>query len=89
MDQVEELSRDLVAMVVPQVGHLVETGDVCEPYRLVDGDGAVVEAVAEYFRDLQAAGRSTATLRSYGLDLLRWFRFLWAVGVPWKRATRM
>lgn len=29
--------------------------------------------------DLQAAGRSRATVRSYGMDLLRWFRFLWAV----------
>ena len=83
MDQAEEEpSRDLVAMVVPQVGRLVETGNVCDPYRLVDGDEAVVEAVTEYFRDLQAAGRSTATLRSYGLDLLRWFRFLWAIGIP-------
>ena len=89
MDQAEELSRDLVAMVVPQVGRLVETGGVCDPYRLVDGDEAVVEAVTEYFRDLQAAGRSTATLRSYGLDLLRWFRFLWAIGIPWNRATRI
>jgi integrase len=88
MDQVEEPSRDLAAMVVPQVGRLVETGDVCDPYRLVDGDGSVVGAVTEYFRDLQAAGRSVATLRSYGLDLLRWFRFLWAIGVPWHRATR-
>ena len=89
MDQAEESSRDVVAMVVPQVGHLAETGDVCDPYRLVDGNGAVVEAVTEYFRDLQAAGRSTATLRSYGLDLLRWFRFLWAIGIPWSRATRI
>jgi integrase len=76
-------------MVVPQVGRLAETGDVCDPYRLVDGAGVVVEAVTEYFRDLQAAGRSTATLRSYGLDLLRWFRFLWAIGIPWSRATRI
>jgi hypothetical protein len=30
-----------------------------------------------------------ATLRSYGMDLLRWFRFLWAVGVWWDRATRL
>ena len=89
MDQAEELSRDLVAMVVPQLGHLAETGDVCDPYWLVDGDGAVVEAVTAYFRDLQAAGRSAATLRSYGLDLLRWFRFLWAIGIPWDRATRI
>ena len=41
-----------------------------------------------YFRDLRAAGRSSATLRGYGLDLLRWFRFLWAIGVAWDRATR-
>jgi hypothetical protein len=88
MYQAQELPRDLAAMVVPQAGRLVETGDVCEPYRLVGGDGAVVEAVAEYLRDLQAAGRSAATLRSYGLDLLRWFRFLGAVGVPWNQATR-
>lgn len=89
MDQLEESSRDLVAVVMPQVGHLAETVDVCEPYRLVDGDGVVVEAVTEYFRDLRAAGRSTATLRSYGLDLLRWFRFLWAIDVSWNRVTRI
>jgi site-specific recombinase XerD len=89
MDHVEQPSRDLVAMVVPQVGHLAETGDGWDPYRLVDGDGGVVEAVTEYFRDLQAAGRSTTTLRSYGLDLLRWFRFLWALDIPWSRATRV
>ncbi|MGP4029673.1 site-specific integrase [Actinomadura sp. 3N407] len=45
--------------------------------------------MASFFRDLQAAGRSMATVRSYGLDLLRWFRFLWAIGVPWERATRV
>src|SRR5881394_3771631 len=42
-----------------------------------------------YFRDLQAAGRTEATVRSYGNDLLRWFRFLWAIDVPWDRATRV
>jgi integrase len=47
-----------------------------------------VEAVAAFFRDLLAAGRSAATVRSYGLDLLSWFRFLWALGVPWDQAAR-
>jgi len=89
MDLAGELSRDLVTMVVPQVGRLVDTGEVHDPCRLVDGDEVVVEAVTEYFRDLQAAGRSTATLRSYGMDLLRWFRFLWAADVGWQRATRL
>ena len=74
---------------MPLAGALQATGDPWEPYRLVDAGGAAVEAVAEYFRDLQAAGRSEATLRSYGMDLLRWFRFLWAVEVAWDRATRV
>ena len=44
--------------------------------------------MAAFFGDLLAAGRSEATVRSYGIDLLRWFRFLWAIGVAWDRATR-
>ena len=74
--------------VVGQVGGLVDTGDRAEPFRLVDPAGEVVPAVAAYFRELQASGRSAATLRSYGMDLLRWFRFCWAVGLAWDRATR-
>ena len=76
-------------MAPPQVGRLVATGDPWEPYRLTDAAGAPVEAVSTWFRELQAAGRSPATTRSYGMDLLRWFRFLWAVGVAWDRATRV
>lgn len=82
-------SRDLARLVVPAVGSLTATGYPWEPYRLFDADGVVVGPVASYFRDLQASGRSTATLRSYGMDLLRWFRFTWAVGVPWSQATRV
>ena len=82
--------RDLAALVVPQAGRLLATGNRYEPYRLADPDGAVVEAVAAYFRDLLAGGRAASTIRSYGLDLLRWFRFLWAgSGVAWDRATRV
>ncbi|GDY34045.1 integrase [Gandjariella thermophila] len=76
-------------MVVPQVGALVATDTCEEPYRLLDPSGTVVEPVAGFLLDLQAAGRSVATLRSYGMDLLRWFRFLWAVGVAWDRASRI
>ena len=83
----ELVSSDRAAIVVPLVGQLTSTGEELEPYRLLGPTGAVVQAVSEWFADLQAAGRSTATLRSYGLDLLRWFRFLWAIEVPWARAT--
>jgi hypothetical protein len=65
--------RDLAALVLPQSGRLVTTGNRYEPYRLLDPDGAVVEAATAWFRDLLAAGRAASTVRSYGLDLLRWF----------------
>jgi hypothetical protein len=56
--------------------------------RLVGADGKAVGAVGAYFGHLQAAGRAEPTVRSYGMDLLRWFRFLWASGLAWDRATR-
>jgi integrase len=80
--------RDLAVLVVPQAGALQATDELFEPYRLVDPAGSVVGPAAAFLADLQACGRSAATLRSYALALLRWFRFAWAVGVPWDQATR-
>jgi site-specific recombinase XerD len=85
----QESAPDLAVLVVPQAGRVVAIGDPWEPWRLIDADGVVVQPVAAYLRDLQASGRSAATARSYALDLLRWFRFLWASGVGWDRATRI
>ncbi|WP_327341001.1 site-specific integrase (plasmid) [Streptomyces sp. NBC_01324] len=85
----EEEHRDLAALVVPGVGSLLATGSRWEPYRLLDPSGAGVQAVTDYFRDLQAAGRTESTVRSYGMALLRWFRFLWAIDVSWDRASRL
>jgi hypothetical protein len=67
--------RDLASLIVARVGALAETGDVWEPWQLLDPTGEVVAPVATW-------------LRSYGMDLLRWFRFLWAVEVCWNHATR-
>jgi integrase len=89
MDETWAGSRDLAVLVVPAVGRLVESGDAWEPFALVDSAGERVDAVGVFLRDLQAAGRAKMTARSYGMDLLRWFRFLWAVEVPWDRATRV
>lgn len=75
-------------MVIPRRGALEATGNPFEPYRLIDAGGVIVAPAAAYLRDLQACGRAAATQRSYGMDLLRWFRFLWAVGVGWDQATR-
>ena len=68
-------------MVVPQCGSLEATGDLFAPFRLVDADGVVVGAASAFFAELSACGRPATTQRSYGMDLLRWFRFLWGVGV--------
>src|SRR6266699_2460179 len=84
----DDLHRDMGSLVVARVGFLQATGGPWDPYRLVDPSGEVVGPVTVYLRDLQAAGRPAATQRSYGLDLLRWFRFCWATGTPWDQATR-
>lgn len=73
--------RDLAALVIPQQGVLQEAADPFEPYRLLDPAGAPVGPVAAFLRDLEACGRPAATQRSYGLVLLPWSRFLWAVDV--------
>ncbi len=38
-------------------------------------------------RALALSDMSPLTSRSYGYDLLRWFRILWALDVAWERAT--
>ena len=83
-----ESARDLGSLVVPAAGALVETGDLWEPYYLSGPGGGRVGPVSEFLRDLQASGRPGTTQRSYALALLRWFRFTWAVEVPWNRVTR-
>ena len=83
-----EGARDLGSLVVPAAGALVETGDLWEPYYLKGPGGGRVEPVSEFLRVLQAAGRPATTQRSYALALLRWFRFTWAVDVPWDQVTR-
>ena len=79
--------RDLAVLVVPLVGSVTGTDDVFRPFRLLDADGSPVGAVDVFLAEMQAAGRSVATQRSYALDLLRWLRFCWAIEVPWDQAT--
>ena len=84
-----EAPRDLSSLVVPQRGWVEATGDLFDPYRIVDARGVIVVPAAAYLRDLQASGRPAATQRSYAYDLLRWWRFLEAAGVAWDQATRV
>lgn len=54
---------------------------------VVDGSGAELEPVTRYLRDLALGDASPLTSRSYGYDLLRWFRLLWLLEVAWEQAT--
>lgn len=85
----EDASRDPAPLSVPLAGAVVATGDPWRPYQVLDGVGRPVVAVSDFLDELQAAGRAATTLRSYAMDLLRWFRFLWAIGVDWNRAGRV
>src|SRR5258708_9248074 len=89
MTEDQDAVRDLATLPVPLAGALQETGDPWEPYRIIDAGGETVAAVAGFFRDLQAAGRSEATLRSFAHDLLPLFRFLSAGEGPWDPAARI
>jgi len=88
VDTVDE-ERDLPALAVPRVGAVGSGGDLWEPVRLTDAGGGSVLPVTAFLKELQAVGRSTATQRSYAMDLLRWFRFVWAIGISWDQATRI
>ena len=64
------------ALVIPAHGALRETGDPFEPFRLLDADRPGCRTGRGVSRDLSAGGSPETTQRSYGLALLRWFRFL-------------
>lgn len=53
---------------------------------IIDAAGEEVEAATEWLLQLTADDCSAATVRAYGMSLLRYLRFLWAIEVPWDRA---
>lgn len=88
MNNKENAPRILSELAVPLSGALVATGEPFEPFRLIDDSGETIEPASAYFAELLACGRSAKTLRSYGMDLMRWFRFLSALRVQWDQATQ-
>ncbi|HUY66045.1 MAG TPA: site-specific integrase [Acidimicrobiales bacterium] len=67
----------------------LETTTTVIGLRLVDGADEEILPASEFLSSLLASGASQSSLRSYALGLLRWWRFLEAVGVPWDRASRV
>jgi integrase len=80
--------RDIGAIVVRRAGALVTTPEATVPYAVTDADGTEVDAFAGYLRHVTAGDFSGLSIRSYGLALLRWLRFLDAVYVAWDQAEQ-
>jgi len=58
------------------------------PFIVIDEHGAPIEPFSAFLRDLMLTDTSPLTARSYGNDLLRWWRLLHVLGVEWDRASR-
>jgi integrase len=85
---IEPATRDVRGLVLPSVGAVVQVEGV-PGTALLDASGVPVAEVHDFFASMLASGASVSSLRSYGLALLRWWRFLAAVDVPWQRASRV
>jgi len=82
------MERDVMGLVVPSVGTVAQI-EAAPGTVLLDATGEPVEEVSEFFATMLACGASFSSLRSYGMALLRWWRFLAAIDVPWQRASRI
>lgn len=81
MHRVEGLTVANVGRVIPRPG--------VPRFVVVDALGEEFAPATEYLLELAATDRSPQTVRTYALSLLRFLRFLWAVGVSWEQATSL
>jgi integrase/recombinase XerD len=82
----DDVERDIGSIVLPPWGR-VEAADGLVPWLVVDPDGVPVEPVRRFLADFVARDNSPGSVRSYAYGLLRWWRWLRAVGVEWDKAT--
>lgn len=82
------MDREVTRLVIPAIGQVAQVEESPGTV-LLDASGVPVAEVSEFFRTMLASGSSVSSLRSYALALLRWWRFLAAIGVPWERAGRV
>ena len=54
---------------------------------VVDPDGVAVEPIRRFLFDFVTRDNRAGSVRSYAYVLLRWWRWLRAVGVEWDKAT--
>jgi integrase/recombinase XerD len=82
----DDVERDITAVQLPSWGRVAEAAGVV-PWLVFDDAGQPIGPIKQYLADFMAQGNSAASARSYGFELLRWWRWLMAVDVEWHRAT--
>lgn len=88
MQQRSGLEFTKAGLDVARAGGVRATDDATLPWVVTDATGRPIGPVSEFLRDFLACGNSAGSCRSYGYDLLRWWRFLARVDVAWDRAQR-
>src|ERR1700694_3599311 len=78
--------RDVSQLQLPLMGRVDR--DASGAWQVVGADGQTSSAARRFLAELSASDCAVSTTRSYAYDLLRWFRFLSAVDVEWRQATR-
>jgi len=73
---------------LPRNGQVQASEHASLPYLVIDAAGVEIEPINVFLRDLALSDVSPLTCRSYGHDLLRWWRVLELVRVPWDQASR-
>jgi len=82
----DDVERDIASIVLPSWGR-VGCADGVVAWLVFDDTGEPVKPIRDYLVDFIAQGNSTGSVRSYAYGLLRWWRWLRAVGVEWDQAT--
>lgn len=78
----------MTRLIVARVGR-VERRDAVPGVAVLDAAGVPVVVIDAFLATLEASDSTATTLYSYATALLRWWRFLTAVGVEWDRASRV
>ncbi|WP_251039366.1 tyrosine-type recombinase/integrase [Arthrobacter sp. ISL-72] len=74
---------------LPGIGAVRRNATGLLPYAVVDEAEREIEVFSLFLGDLVLTDMSPLTVRSYGNDLLRWWRVLQLIGVPWDKADRL
>ena len=73
---------------LPRLGAVRAGTTATLPFVVVNERGEAIESFSAFLRDLILTDMSPLTARSYGNDLLRWWRLLQVLDVEWDRASR-